>query len=147
MACLGERDRWRDGSAQVRLLKSESPQLCPLSDSTGYLPSTRPPRGNPSTIYYTTVYRLPPTPNSQLLQGAPQPPSPSGVRTFRNNTTSAAVHPPKIAVSVKYILSLAAGVNARSAPPGIAELLNTHTSSETPAEKRGLLTGSSLFCK
>lgn len=116
-----EEDRWGDESALVRLLKSESP-LCPLSDSTDHMPQ----RGRHEEIHLHILFycRRLPTPSSQLPHDPPQPPTPSGVRTFRNNTTSAAVHPPRIAVSVKYILSLAAGVNARSAPPGIAELLN-----------------------
>jgi hypothetical protein len=37
--------------------------------------------------------------------------------------TNPALNPPNNAVSVKYILSLAAAVIALSAPPGIAELL------------------------
>ena len=52
--------------------------------------------------------------------GSPAPPDRSNVRY---NTTSPAAHPPKIAVNVKYILSLAAAVIARSAPPGIELML------------------------
>jgi hypothetical protein len=52
--------------------------------------------------------------------GSPAPPDRSNVRY---NTTSPAAHPPNIAVNVKYILSLAAAVIARSAPPGIELML------------------------
>ena len=52
--------------------------------------------------------------------GNPAPPDRSNVRY---STTSPAAHPPNIAVNVKYILSLAAAVMARSAPPGIELML------------------------
>jgi hypothetical protein len=59
----------------------------------------------------------------------------------RNSTNSPAVHPPRIAVSVKYVLSLRAAVIARSAPPGIAVIL--HPIRLNRAHKCQLLTDSS----
>jgi hypothetical protein len=78
---------------------------------------------NPRDKYIVaTCYRLVPLPpNNQCAHDVLHDPKPSGVRIFRNKTTKTAVHPPRIAVSVKYIFSLAADVMARSAPPGIAE--------------------------
>lgn len=71
-------------------------------------------------IYYKS--RFPP--NSQVAQcvlqlGRPPP----GRASVRYNIRRAAVHPPSIAVSVKYILNLVDAVIARSAPPGIEECL------------------------
>src|ERR1700738_4651235 len=48
---------------------------------------------------------------------------PPGRRKVRYSISRPAVQPPNSAVSVTYILSRAAAVNARSAPPGSEELL------------------------
>lgn len=65
--------------------------------------------------------------------GRPPPPGRSSVRT---SITSAAVHPPTIAVTVKYILSLAAAVIARSTPPGIAVILSAKSATWRLSESR-----------
>ena len=64
-------------------------------------------------------------PSSHVAHGVAHPgsPAPPDRSNVRNNTTSPAAHPPNIAVNVKYILSLAAAVIARSAPPGIDVIL------------------------
>lgn len=98
-----------------------------------------------------TLYRLPPI--NQFAHDVFHGPTPSGDRKLRNKTNSAAVHPPRIAVSVKYIFSRAAGVIARSAPPGIAEWLHQNASEHTPCEatdnfvRLQPLTDSSQFCR
>lgn len=60
-----------------------------------------------------------------MAHGVAQPgsPAPPGRSNVRNNTTSPAAQPLNIAVKVKYILSRAAAVIARSAPPGIEVIL------------------------
>jgi hypothetical protein len=75
-------------------------------------------------MYKFTRYFL--LPSSHVAQGVAHPgsPAPPGRSNVRNNTTSPAAHPPIIAVIVKYILSLAAAVIARSAPPGIEVMLS-----------------------
>lgn len=71
-----------------------------------------------------SVYRLPPS--SHVAQCGAHPASAPlpGRSSVRNSITSPAVQPPRMAVTVKYILSLAAAVIARSTPPGIADSLS-----------------------
>jgi len=69
------------------------------------------------------------TPSSHVAHGGlhPNNPGPPGRNNVRNSITSPAVHPPRIAVTIAYIRSLAAAVMARSAPPGIADILITRS--------------------
>ena len=72
-----------------------------------------------------------------LHAGSPAFPFLSNVRKSINNP---AVHPPTIAVTVKYVLSLRAAVIARSTPPGIEDNLS-NTISVDMQKKTQLLNG------
>lgn len=81
-------------------------------------------RSSTTSYYYFLL------PSNHVAHGVVQPgsPDPPGRNSVRNNITSPAAQPPIIAVRVKYILSRAAAVMARSAPPGIeVNLLRKHS--------------------
>src|ERR1700722_482688 len=71
---------------------------------------------------YFQPSRLPPSHNPNIFHPGNTPPGRNNVRYTINKP---AVHPPNSAVSVKYILSLADAVIARSAPPGSEEDLGS----------------------
>ena len=89
---------------------------------------------NPQKIYYFPVYTFLFlyffAPMSHVAQGVVQTGSPvfPFLTNVRRSINNPAVHPPTIAVTVKYVLILRAAVIARSAPPGIADMLCKHKS-------------------
>jgi hypothetical protein len=123
-----------DSEFLLNVATSSRPRVCLTAISDLIFPNTCPPDSKKGTdsaglsISYVldyTLYRLLPTSHvahGVVHEGSPGPPGRSSVR---KSMSSPAVHPPNSAVTVTYILSFAAAVIARSAPPGIADHLNT----------------------